>query len=496
MTVRIGWQWKAWATLVIAVGAALRLYGLSAMEFKGDERESLLLAQRLIADHPWSSAQPFPAYGLISSNGVGNAPLFTWIIAALWALTHHPVTLTAAIAILNVITLYPLWRWARRRMDEFRALITLAIVAFSPFFVLFSRKIWAPDFMLAALLLVLWAVEWWRDSHPWRALASLLLAVLMVGQLHQSGPIAFVLLPVAVIAQVLFDRYRGLRQPAWTRPTDWESTAIVVVVLLNVFFWLPHLRYLMTLPVETLSRRPTSDTIFPEMLRKIALQIVPTDLFYFFDPHRFPFIYGDWRRWSYTAAIYTGAPLLGYGMWRWISAPLSLPVVGVWWLSIVAAFAFARILTHPYYLMILTPLTALIPAGAFDSHTLNIWVRRGLGAMRIAYVLSLLALSTSMLIWLVERGGAAGEYGVAYSIRESQARYLASGVWRSESTTFPTKCGGVPVEVSWLANWMAPSRIQDDDSVVLCDDWLEGDNDDLVYRWRLATKASTTTEQK
>jgi len=168
----------------------------------------------------------------------------------------------------------------------------------------------------------------------------------------------------------------------------------------------------------------------------------------------------------------------------------------VWWLSIVAVFALARILTHPYYLMILAPLTALIPAGAFDSHTLNVWVRRGLGAVRIAYVLSLLALSTTMLMWLVQRGGAAGEYGVAYSIRESQARYLASGVWRSEITTFPAKCGGVPAEVSWLANWMAPSRIQDDDSVVLCDDWVEGDNDDLVYRWRLATKASVATGPK
>jgi hypothetical protein len=107
-----------------------------------------------------------------------------------------------------------------------------------------------------------------------------------------------------------------------------------------------------------------------------------------------------------------------------------------------------------------------------------------------------LALSTSMLIWLVERGGAAGEYGVAYSIRESQARYLASGVWRTESTTFPTKCGSVPVEVSWLANWMAPSRNQDDHSVVLCEDWIEDQGNDLVYRWRFATNLSIIPELK
>ena len=496
VTARPTWPWKAWAALAIAIGAALRLYALDAMEFKGDERESLWLAQQLIAEHPWSSSAPWPAYGLISSNGVGNAPLFTWIIAALWAVTRHPVWLTTAIAVLNVVTLYPLWCWARRRMDEFRALMTLAIVAFSPFFILFSRKIWAPDFMLAALLLVLWAVEWWRSGRVWRAVALLLLAALVVGQLHQSGPIALALLPVAFGAQSLVDRYRARRLQPWTKPTTMEIMAIAVILLLNVFFWWPHLQYLLTLPVETLGRRPKSDSMFPEMLRKMALQIVPTDLFYFFDPHRFQFIYGDWRRWSYTAATYTGAPLLIYGMWRWIRAPFSLPVVGVWWLSIVAAFAFARILTHPHYLMILAPLTALIASGGFDSPTLHPWARRGLGAVRIAYVLALLGLSASMLTWLVDRGGAAGEYGVAYSIRESQARYLASGVWRSESSTFPTKCAGVPLEVRWLADWMAPSRVQNDDSVVLCEDWVERDNDDLVYRWRLAEKASVAEARR
>ena len=33
------------------------------------------------------------------------------------------IEMTAAIAIINVLALYPLWRWARRRMDEFRALM-------------------------------------------------------------------------------------------------------------------------------------------------------------------------------------------------------------------------------------------------------------------------------------------------------------------------------------------------------------------------------------
>ncbi|HEX8030045.1 MAG TPA: hypothetical protein VF491_16340, partial [Vicinamibacterales bacterium] len=389
MNSRTGWQWRASAALVIAAGAVLRLYALDAMEFKGDERESILHAATFIADHPWSSSKPWPVIGLMSSNGVGNAPLFTWIIAALWAPTRHPVGVTAAIAIINVLALYPVWRWARRCMDEFRALIALGIVSVSPFFILFSRKIWAPDLMLAGLLCVLWGIEWWRSGRPWRGVALLLVAVLVIGQLHQSGPIALVLLPVAMAIQWLLDRMGGVPRMRWPRPSLAELVAIVAAVAANLFLWIPYVRYFLTVPASTFARRPMIETMQPELLRKIALQIVPTDIFYFFDPHRFPFIDGDWRRWSYTAAVYSGIPLLVYGAWRWLRRPQSLPVIGMWWWLIVAAFAASRILTHPYYALILAPITAVLPAGAFDREKLPTWFDRALAVTRVTYVMAL-----------------------------------------------------------------------------------------------------------
>ena len=231
-----------------------------------------------------------------------------------------------------------------------------------------------------------------------------------------------------------------------------------------------------------------STAISPELIRKIVLQMVPTDLFYFFDPHRFQFLEGDWRRWSYTAAAYSGTPLVIFGMWRWLRRPWSLPVLGMWWLMVIAVFALTRILTQPYYALILAPITALLPAGAFDSPTQpRVAERSRLARFAIAYVLALLVLSATTLLWLSERGGAAGEYGIAYRTRVLQARMLASGVGRVVAPDPELKCASVPVEVAWLADWLSPAR-RNDDAVLLCEDWIL-ERDQLIHRWQFAVAA-------
>jgi hypothetical protein len=81
--------------------------------------------------------------------------------------THDPLAVTGAIALINALFLYPLWRWARRRVDESRAFLTLAVCAVSPFAVIFSRKIWTQDLLLPGVLALLWGVEWLRSGRPW-----------------------------------------------------------------------------------------------------------------------------------------------------------------------------------------------------------------------------------------------------------------------------------------------------------------------------------------
>lgn len=486
-TIRID-RWTAWAAAIIVVGAGLRLYDLAAMEFKGDEQEGLNLAMRLLADHPWSSDRPWPTHGMVSSNVVNNPPLYTWIMAALWAPTQDPVTVTRLIALINVLCLYPLWLWARRRMDDERALLTLALCAVSPFAVIFSRKIWPPDLLMPGVLAVLWGIEWVRSAKPWRGVALLLLAALVAGQLHLSAPIALALLPIAFVIQSVADRRRGEPGLRFIKPSAWELAALAIAVGLNLFFWLPYVSYFLGLPPGTLDGRPRLDVVRPFLLRKVEAQVIPYDLFYFFEPHRDEFLKSAARSAFYHASIVLAAPLYVYGLWRWARSPLSLPVLGLWWAGVIVVFALARIPAHPWYPVILAPLPAVLAAGAFDGSPGREWIRRALFGWRVAYVAAMLGLTVVTGAWLTGRGGAAGDYGVAHRIKEEQARAvlerLKSSTPNQVAGSPALVCGVLPVEVNWLVNAIDPSHPDVPPTLRLCDNWIE-ENGRLVYRWRL-----------
>lgn len=467
------------------------------MEFKGDEQEGLTLAMRLLADRPWSSGLPFPTHGMVSSNaGVHNPPLYTWIIAAFWAPTRDPVAVARLIAIVNVICLYPLWLWARRRMDEPRALLTLALCAVSPFAVIFSRKIWPVDLLLPGVVAVLWAVEWVRGRRPWRGVVLLLLAALVAGQLHLSAPIALALLPIALVIQSAADRRRGEPGLRFPKPTGWELSALALAIGLNLFFWLPYVSYFLGLPPGQLDDRPRLDVVRPFLLRKVEAQVMPFDLFYFFEPHRLDFLKSPVRAMFYYASVILGAPLFVYGLWRWVRSPLSLPVLGLWWAGVIVAFSLARIPAQPWYPLILAPLPAVLVAGAFDGKLTRAWLKRLLFGWRVAYVIAMLGLTVVTGAWLTGRGGAAGDYGVAYRIKVEQAKDVLARLQSGEQpVSDPPKplakadnssltCAELPVEVNWLVNAIDPVHPEIPPGLRLCDGWIE-QNGQLVYHWRI-----------
>jgi hypothetical protein len=488
-----GWTTLAALSLVV-LGALLRLHGLAAMEFKGDEQAALDLGIGFLQAQPSWSPRSWPTYGIVSSNGVANAPLFTWIVAAAWAVTRHPVGVTRMVALSNALCLYPLWLWARRRMDQRRALCTLALAAVSPFAVIFSRKIWNCDMLLPGVLAVLWGIEWMRGERPWRGVALLLVAGLLVGQLHLSGAIALVFLPVAIGVQRLADRRRGTPAIRPGRPSTGEIAAMAIAIALNLVFWLSYLRYLRHVPPEAFVNRPTLDFMSPQLLEKVAAQVAPVDLFYFFSPDRGDFLQDAVRSVFFYGAVGLGAPLFLYGLWRWCRSPLAVPVVGVWWWCVIGAFTLARIPCHPHYVLTLAPLPALLVAGAFDGPRSRAWITRVVDVWRLMYVVALLGLTIVTQAWLASRGGAAGDYGVIYAVREAQAKSIVSRIdsrlpgraygWGEvrpeEGLTLG--CGPVPVEVNWIARWLEPQYAEAPATRTLCDNWIE-QRGRLVYRW-------------
>ncbi len=484
------------ALALMLIGGALRLYRLDVMEFKADEQEALKLSIAFLADRPWSTDASFPAHGMPTSNTVPLPPLYTWIVAALWVPTRDPIGVATIIALLNTLCLYPLWRWARRRTDENRALLILAIAAVSPFTVIFSRKIWNLDLLQPCMLVLLWGVEYLLGERPWRGITLLVLAALLVGQLHLSGPIGLALLPLAIAAQIVHDRRHGVTFRLG-RPSAAEAATLATVLAVTLFFWLPYLNHLAHQPAQMLANRPTLAIVSPDLLLRTEAQIVPVDLLSFFAPHRREFLRDPIRAASYYASVVLGAPLLMYGLWRWLRSPWSVPILGIWWWLMIAAFAVARIPSHPSYVLTLAPITAMLPAGAFDPPVQRRLVARALTVWRLAYVAALCALTVTTGTWLANRGGAPGAYGVAYYITKAQAETIIRRAG-SQPTSLSAQtaelgpddasgalaCRPIPPEVHWLVGWLDRGRTSIPSNLELCETWI-GTESQLGYRWKI-----------
>jgi len=325
-------------------------------------------------------------------------------------------------------------------------------------------------------------------------MALLVLAALLVGQLHQSGAIGLMLLPVAIGVQFLFDgRHRARFHLG--RPSIGEAVALAIALGLNLMFWVPYLTYLARLPAGLLANRPTLEVVVPDLLLRIEAQVIPLDLLYFFDPHRNDFLRSPVRFACFYGSVVLGAPLLVYGLWRWLRSMVSVPVFGIWWWCVIAAFALARIPCYPFYVLALAPITALLAAGAFDGPSRGAGVARTLVTWRLSYVAALLALTIVTEAWLTNRGGAAGDYGITYLHREAQARSIVSrlesqppsiayalGEMPPEEKPATLACGPVPVEVNWIVRWLDQKQTQVPQTFRICDAWLDQGNG-LVYRW-------------
>jgi hypothetical protein len=482
------------ALTLILIGGWLRLRELPSMEFKADEQLALQLGGELLAARPWATAAEWPTHGMLSSNNVGNAPLFTWLVAGLWRASADPVWVAAAIAVANILCLYPLWRWALRHMGPVPALIMLAVMAVSPLPVMYSRKIWTQSVLCIGVVLTLWAIEWWGANRPWRALALGLLAVLFLGQLHQSGPIALAVLPLALIIQRLFDWRSGRTPRPWSAPTATELAVVAAALGAMLFFWVPYLTYLSQLSGDVLRQRPVLPSMSLDVVARIVGHVRLTDVIDFFPRDVDDFVADPIRRSALTACTWLGTPLAILGVWRWWRAPQRLPVVGFWWIGVSLVFILARIPVHSFYVLVLMPLPALLVSGAFDG-TLGRRLTQALTVMRIAYAVALLVFTITMQNWIFNRGGATfgstGGYGVAYSARLAQARAIVGHVHSDggvESVLPPDQldCHRLPQELLWLSNWAgaeagtasAPHQLQ------LCDGFI-GPEGSVKYQWRL-----------
>jgi hypothetical protein len=158
--------------LCVLLAAVARLWRLDLVEFKADEASALRLTEDMLR------LGHFPETGMLSSQGILQAPHLMYVLAPLVQLTRDPALVSGGIALWNVAAVlatgWLAWRW----FGGVAAVVTTLLYAANPWAVFWSRKIWAPDFLpLLAVLLCVVIFEgrgrWATLAYPITALASM-----------------------------------------------------------------------------------------------------------------------------------------------------------------------------------------------------------------------------------------------------------------------------------------------------------------------------------
>lgn len=187
---------------ILGTGLWLRACGLENMEFKADEAVAIELASGIPEGR-------FPATGLMSSVGLPNPPLFVYILSIPALLTSSPIGAGLFIALCGALSVFIAYRIGTILMGRSTGLTAAALMAVSPWAVLYSRKIWAQDLLQLLASLEMVGILRMDDRGPGSRATSFAVPViaLFAAQIHMSG-VALVL----ILALVLLLR---IRRPRW-----------------------------------------------------------------------------------------------------------------------------------------------------------------------------------------------------------------------------------------------------------------------------------------
>ncbi|QQG40346.1 MAG: glycosyltransferase family 39 protein [Candidatus Levyibacteriota bacterium] len=165
---------------IVSLAGYFRLSNLDLIEFKVDEALNVFLAARPLFGHP------FAALGTVSSVGIPNPPLFNYLLFPIVFFTTNPIGITFFIGFVNTLTIGLIFLFIKRYYGTLTGFITAVFLAVSPWAILFSRKIWAPDLIMPFLIGLLWSSHVIVFDNKKKYWALYIFLSLLLIQLHQS----------------------------------------------------------------------------------------------------------------------------------------------------------------------------------------------------------------------------------------------------------------------------------------------------------------------
>jgi hypothetical protein len=166
---------------IVAMGAWLRFQHPELLEFKSDEAFAANQALEFVR------GGKLPTSGLMSSVGVSNPPLFVWLLIPMFFLTSNIAFVCGMISVLGLGAVVATWWIGRKYYGSVGGLVAAALFASGPWAVVYSRKIWAQDFVPVLATGTMWAAHSLILGKNPKAIFWLLCLPLCVMQIHYSG---------------------------------------------------------------------------------------------------------------------------------------------------------------------------------------------------------------------------------------------------------------------------------------------------------------------
>ncbi|HTS20099.1 MAG TPA: hypothetical protein VMP11_21165 [Verrucomicrobiae bacterium] len=185
-----------WVVLagIVAVGTWLRFQHPELLEFKGDEAYAANQALEFVR------GGKLPTSGLMSSVGVSNPPLFIWLLIPMFYVSSNIAVVCGMISALGLGAVVATWWIGRKYYGAIVGLAAAALFAAGPWAVIYSRKIWAQDFVPVLATGAMWAAHSLVLGKNPKAIFWLLCLPLCTIQIHFSG---FALTAAAIAIVIL-----------------------------------------------------------------------------------------------------------------------------------------------------------------------------------------------------------------------------------------------------------------------------------------------------
>lgn len=170
-----------WILIVLFGAAFFRIFFLNLIEFKLDEATTIYQTVQFFIS-PYLIQR-----GLISGIGVYNFPLFNYFIIILSVFSREPQFISLAIALLNTTLVAVFYLVIKKYYDQITAIFAAFLLAFSPWAIIFSRKIWAQDLILLLFLPFFMLLHELIIKKKTQLTMPLFILLALLIQLHASG---------------------------------------------------------------------------------------------------------------------------------------------------------------------------------------------------------------------------------------------------------------------------------------------------------------------